>query len=87
MNDIEYNNNGFNNNDNSFNNNDNSFYNDNNDIFSDISFDDSMIAEDTNFYALPVSKNQYFAIDIGTEDVIDVDSQKSKFFKNLIVLY
>ena len=85
MNDIEYNNNGFNNN--GFNN--NGFYNDNdnNDIFSDISFDDSMIAEDTNFYALPVSKNQYFAIDIGTEDVIDVDSQKSKFFKNLIVLY
>ena len=79
MNDIEYNNNGFNNN------NDNGFNNNNNDntIFSDISFDDSMIvAEDSNFYALPVSKNQYFAIDIGTEDVIDVDSQKSKFFKN-----
>ena len=62
MNCIEYNNN--NNNNNSFNNNS---YN-----------DTTIVAEDTNFYALPVSKNQYFPIDIGTEDVIDVDSQKSK---------
>ena len=39
-----------------------------------------MVVEDTNFYALPVSKNQYFAIDIGTEDVVDIDAQNSKSF-------